>query len=197
MLPSAELEPAGDVPLLEELPAVDGAAALERVAVIKLNGGLATTMGLRSPKSLLRGARGPYVPGHHHRPDAGAAQSATASRLPLVLMDSEATREDDAGGARQSRRDLDDGCRPDFLQSMIPKLDAESFGSGELARRAGARVVPAGPRRRVRRAAPLGDARRAARARLPLRDDLQLGQPRRDARPADRRPHGRAARSRS
>ena len=52
MLPSADLEPAGDVPTLEALPEVNG-HALDRVAVIKLNGGLATSMGLRSPKSLI------------------------------------------------------------------------------------------------------------------------------------------------
>ena len=57
MLPSAELEPAGDVPTLEELPEVDG-DALGRVAVIKLNGGLATSMGLRSPKSLIEARAG-------------------------------------------------------------------------------------------------------------------------------------------
>ena len=49
MLASAALEPADDVPALEDLPAADNAEALERVALIKLNGGLATTMGLRRP----------------------------------------------------------------------------------------------------------------------------------------------------
>lgn len=51
MLPSAELEPAGDVDAFDQLPDADP-EVLDRVAVIKLNGGLATTMGLRSPKSL-------------------------------------------------------------------------------------------------------------------------------------------------
>src|SRR5665213_2277984 len=46
MLPSAELEPAGDVPALDDLPEADPAQALADVAVIKLNGGLATSMGL-------------------------------------------------------------------------------------------------------------------------------------------------------
>ena len=78
MLPSAELEPAGDVDRLEELPDVDAGEVLDRVAVIKLNGGLATTMGLRSPKSLLEAREGRLVPGHHRRPDAGAANVATA-----------------------------------------------------------------------------------------------------------------------
>ena len=57
MIPSAELEPAGDVPALTELPEHSEAAVLDRFATIKLNGGLATTMGLQWPKSLIRCVR--------------------------------------------------------------------------------------------------------------------------------------------
>ena len=55
---SADLEPAGDVPALGDLPDLDEAAALDRFALIKLNGGLATTMGLKAPKSLLEARDG-------------------------------------------------------------------------------------------------------------------------------------------
>ena len=58
MLPSAELEPAGGVPALESLPDSDVGEALEHVVAIKLNGGLATTMGLRRPKSLVEARDG-------------------------------------------------------------------------------------------------------------------------------------------
>ena len=58
LLPSAELEPEGDVASLDELPEADAGDVLDRVAVIKLNGGLATSMGLRSPKSLLEARDG-------------------------------------------------------------------------------------------------------------------------------------------
>jgi hypothetical protein len=58
MMPTDELEPAADVPSLDELPEGDPAGALEQFAVVKLNGGLATTMGLRSPKSLLEAREG-------------------------------------------------------------------------------------------------------------------------------------------
>src|SRR5947209_11513410 len=51
---SAELEPATDVPALEELAAEPGADVLDRFALVKLNGGLATSMGLEQPKSLDR-----------------------------------------------------------------------------------------------------------------------------------------------
>jgi UTP--glucose-1-phosphate uridylyltransferase len=126
MLPSAELEPAGDVPSLEELPASDGSAALERLALIKLNGGLATTMGLQEPKSLVQARDGrsflEIIIGQ-----TLALRERYGVRLPLVLMDSEATREATLS-ALASHPELPIGeLAPDFLQSMIPKLDAVSL----------------------------------------------------------------------
>jgi len=124
MLPSAELEPAGDVDALEDLPEAD-AGALDRVAVIKLNGGLATTMGLRSPKSLIEARAGrsflDIIIGN-----TLALRQRYGVRLPLVLMNSEATRADTTR-ALESHPDLDSGLPAHFLQSMEPKLDAESL----------------------------------------------------------------------
>jgi UTP--glucose-1-phosphate uridylyltransferase len=122
-LRSADLEPAGDVAALDGLPEVDAADALERVAVIKLNGGLATTMGLRSPKSLVEARDGRSFL------DIIIGQTLSLRRrhgirLPLVLMDSEATRKETLAALEHHDR-LGDDLAPDFLQSMIPKLDAE------------------------------------------------------------------------
>jgi UTP--glucose-1-phosphate uridylyltransferase len=124
MLPSAELEPAGDVDRLEELPEVD-ADALDRVAVIKLNGGLATTMGLRTPKSLVEARDGrsflDIIIGN-----TLALRQRYGVRLPLLLMNSQATRADTAR-ALESHPDLDIGLPVSFMQSMEPKLDADSL----------------------------------------------------------------------
>jgi UTP--glucose-1-phosphate uridylyltransferase len=122
MLPSAELEPAGDVDQFEELPDADAGDVLDRVAVIKLNGGLATTMGLRSPKSLVEARDG------HSFLDIIVGQTLALRRrygvrLPLVLMNSQATREETLR-ALQAYPELDVGLPLDFLQSMVPKLDA-------------------------------------------------------------------------
>jgi UTP--glucose-1-phosphate uridylyltransferase len=124
-LRSADLEPAGDVPALEELPVGDGSEALGQVALIKLNGGLATTMGLRSPKSLVEARDG------HSFLDIIIGQTLALRRrygirLPLVLMNSEATREETLA-VLATHPELADGLPPDFLQSMIPKLDAETL----------------------------------------------------------------------
>ncbi|MFZ0972040.1 MAG: UTP--glucose-1-phosphate uridylyltransferase [Solirubrobacteraceae bacterium] len=124
MLPSADLEPAGDVPTLDDLPEVDG-DALGRVAVIKLNGGLATSMGLRSPKSLIEARAGrsflDIIIGN-----TLALRARYGVRLPLVLMNSQATRAETLA-ALDSHPDLDTGLPVHFLQSMEPKLDAESL----------------------------------------------------------------------
>jgi UTP--glucose-1-phosphate uridylyltransferase len=55
------LEPLDDLPLLDELPEPAPERArevLDRLAVVKLNGGLGTSMGLSGPKSLLRSSAG-------------------------------------------------------------------------------------------------------------------------------------------
>ena len=123
VLRSDELEPAGDVPSLDGLPEADEAGALERVACIKLNGGLATTMGLRSPKSLVE-ARDKHSFLEIIIGQTLSLRRRHGIRLPLVLMDSEATRKETLA-ALERHPELRDRLEPDFLQSMIPKLDAE------------------------------------------------------------------------
>jgi len=124
LLPTTELEPAGDVPALEDLPAADSAAALEHLVVIKLNGGLATSMGLQEPKSLVqaRDSRSflDIIVGQ-----TLALRRRYGVRLPLVLMNSDATRAATERALAQHPQIEHAGIAPDFMQSMIPKLDAE------------------------------------------------------------------------
>lgn len=125
MLPTAELEAAGEIDTLEQLADADATDVLDRVAVIKLNGGLATSMGLRSPKSLVEARDG------HSFLDIIVGQtlalrSRYGARLPLVLMNSEATREETMR-ALEAYPELGVGLPLDFLQSMVPKLDAETL----------------------------------------------------------------------
>ncbi len=129
MLPSAELEPVGDVPVLSGLPEADPGEALDRIVTIKLNGGLATTMGLRSPKSLVEAREGQTFL------DLIIGQTLSLRRkyrvrLPLVLMNSEATRAATLPVVEQDP-ELASGLDPDFLQSMIPKLDARTLAPVE------------------------------------------------------------------
>jgi UTP--glucose-1-phosphate uridylyltransferase len=126
LMPSAELEPAGDVASLEQLPAADVSRALAGLAVIKLNGGLATTMGLTRPKSLIEARDGrtflEIIVGQ-----TLALRRRHGVRLPLVLMDSDATRAETLAALRRFPDLAVDGIDLEFLQSMVPKLDASTL----------------------------------------------------------------------
>jgi UTP--glucose-1-phosphate uridylyltransferase len=126
MLPSSELEPVGEIPTLEELPESDASDALSAVAVVKLNGGLATTMGLQQPKSLMEARDGrsflDIIIGQ-----TIALRRRYGVRLPLILMDSQATREATLEALAEHPELDNDGLEPDFMQSMIPKLEAETL----------------------------------------------------------------------
>jgi UTP--glucose-1-phosphate uridylyltransferase len=82
-------------------------------------------MGLRSPKSLVEARDGrsflEIIVGQ-----TLALRRRHGVRLPLVLMDSKATREETLR-ALEPYGDLDDGLSVDFLQSMVPKLDADKL----------------------------------------------------------------------
>jgi len=134
----ADVEPLVDLPRHADLDvsAADAQDALARTAIIKLNGGLGTSMGMDRAKSLLT-VRDDAPDG-----DAGeqgltfldvivrqvrAARQATGARLPLVLMNSFRTR-DDTLAALDPYDDLAvDGLPVDFLQNREPKLLADTL----------------------------------------------------------------------
>jgi UTP--glucose-1-phosphate uridylyltransferase len=125
-LPGDELSPVEPLPRLDDLPEPDEAttrAVLDRLAVVKLNGGLGTSMGLDGPKSTLE-----IKPGRSFL-DVIAIQTlalrrSTGARLPLLLMDSPTTRPPSLARLR-AHDGLDDQPLPlDFLQGIEPKLDA-------------------------------------------------------------------------
>ena len=126
-LPGDELSPVEPLPRLDELPEPDEAttrAVLDRLAVVKLNGGLGTSMGLDGPKSTLE-----IKPGRSFL-DVIAIQTlalrrSTGARLPLLLMDSPTTRPVSLERLR-AHAGLDDQPLPlDFLQGIEPKLRAD------------------------------------------------------------------------
>ena len=126
LLPSAGLEPAPDVPALDELPDADAEAALAELVVIKLNGGLATSMGLQRPKSLIEARDG------HSFLEIIIGQTLELRRrhgvrLPLILMNSAATREPTLVALAEHPEVALPAVPPDFLQSMVPKLDSDTL----------------------------------------------------------------------
>jgi UTP--glucose-1-phosphate uridylyltransferase len=125
MLPGETLEPVDDVPALVELDGVrDTTAVLDRIAVLKLNGGLGTSMGLHGPKSLID-----VKPGHTFLDVIArqilALREQTGARLPLVLLDSFSTRARTVEALPKTIAVL--GIPTDFLQSREPKLRADTL----------------------------------------------------------------------
>jgi UTP--glucose-1-phosphate uridylyltransferase len=124
-LPDRELEPVRDVPAADELPARDPAAALDRVAVIKLNGGLGTSMGMTRAKSLIEAREGLSFLDVIARQTLGL-RGRHGVRLPLVLMNSYRTR-DDTLAALERYPDLKVDVALDFLQHREPRIRADDL----------------------------------------------------------------------
>jgi UTP--glucose-1-phosphate uridylyltransferase len=119
----SDIDPVGDLPHLEALDTDAEAirAGLAETVVIKLNGGLGTSMGVTGPKSAL-----PVKDGLTFL-DIIARQILTTRKeydvpLPLVLMNSFRTREESLAILSQYADLPVDGLPLDFLQNMEPKL---------------------------------------------------------------------------
>ena len=76
MLPESEIEPVESSPTPTSCPTAVS-EVLDRAVVLKLNGGLGTSMGMTGPKSLLEASEG-LVPRHHRRSRCSASASAPA-----------------------------------------------------------------------------------------------------------------------
>ena len=117
LIPEAEIEPIENLPDAETFPdslAEIGEAALGQTVVIKLNGGLGTSMGLTKAKSLLTVKDGLTFL------DIIARQALHAG-VPLLLMDSFNTS-DDSLAALRAYPDLWGDLPLDFLQHKAPKI---------------------------------------------------------------------------
>jgi UTP--glucose-1-phosphate uridylyltransferase len=124
----SELEAVQVLPDADELPDDEQSArdALARAVVIKLNGGLGTSMGMTGPKSLLPIKDGLNFLDITVRQMLDLRES-TGARLPLVLMNSFATRDASLAALAIYPELAVDGVAADFLQSRVPKLAAESL----------------------------------------------------------------------
>lgn len=127
-IPEDTIEPYVDAPHLDDVR-IDPRHAkqvFDQLAIIKLNGGLGTSMGMDRAKSLL-----PVRDGKSFLEliveQVLAARRGTRSPLPLVFMDSFRTREDTLE-VLSRYPDLPVGDLPlDFLQNMEPKLRADDL----------------------------------------------------------------------
>ena len=127
-IPESTIEPVAELPSLESLPAAGSGAGelLNQLAVVKLNGGLGTGMGLDRAKSLIQ------VKGQDTFLDFIAKQilhlriQSGAPKLAFYLMDSFSTQADTLAHLQKYPGLAIDG-NLDFLQSKVPKLDAKTL----------------------------------------------------------------------
>jgi UTP--glucose-1-phosphate uridylyltransferase len=124
MIPESTIEPV-DIPSLAGADLPDTTEGLAGTVVVKLNGGLGTSMGLEAAKSLLEVREGLSFLDIIAR-QVLAAREAYGVTLPLVFMDSFRTSEDTTEAL--SGYDLTvEGLPLDFLQNKEPKLRADDL----------------------------------------------------------------------
>jgi len=127
MIPESDIEPV-DMPALRDVEVADDAAheAISKTAVIKLNGGLGTSMGMDRAKSLL------CVRGGLSFLDVIARQilhlrKKYAAPLPLILMNSFRTSADSLAALARYTELPVPGLPLEFRQNMEPRLLAEDL----------------------------------------------------------------------
>ena len=123
-----DLDPIDSLPTLADLPLDEeaAAAAMRQTAVVKLNGGLGTSMGMDRAKSLVD-----VRPGRSFLDiivkQITALRAQYEVELPLLFMDSFRTQKDTLA-ALEVHPDLAlDDIPPDFLQNREPKLRSDDL----------------------------------------------------------------------
>lgn len=128
LIPEDTIEPLADVQRFEELELAPEAVreALGRTAVVKLNGGLGTSMGLAGPKTALEVREGLTFLDIIAR-QVLALRAEHGVDVPLLLMNSFRTREISLAGLVRYPDLAVDGLPLDFLQNQEPKLRADDL----------------------------------------------------------------------
>lgn len=128
LIPESEIEPVPSLPDAESFTAdfaAQGEEALARTVLLKLNGGLGTSMGLSKAKSLLTVKEGLTFLDI-------IAKQALHSGVPLLLMNSFNTQEDSLA-ALKKYPELWGDLPLDFVQHKAPKVVRADFSPAEYA----------------------------------------------------------------
>ncbi|HEY9290816.1 MAG TPA: UTP--glucose-1-phosphate uridylyltransferase [Microlunatus sp.] len=128
LIPESTIAPLTDPDRLADVAISEGhqRAALAQTVIIKLNGGLGTSMGMEKAKSLLP------VRDDKTFLDLIVAQVKSARKahdvpLPLIFMNSFRTRDDTLAALKPYKKLAVDGLPLDFLQNREPKLLASDL----------------------------------------------------------------------
>ncbi|MCL3777498.1 MULTISPECIES: UTP--glucose-1-phosphate uridylyltransferase [unclassified Actinomyces] len=128
LIPEETIEPLTEIDSIEDVEVSEEQAreALSRTVLIKLNGGLGTSMGMDQAKSLL-----PVRDGKTFLDllvyQVMAARARYGVELPLIFMNSFRTRQDTLDALAQHPGIEVEGLPLDFLQNREPKLRADDL----------------------------------------------------------------------
>lgn len=143
MVAEASIDPLGDAPSLDALPDTGDRDGLARTAILKLNGGLGTSMGLDRAKSLLR-VRGELTFLDLIARQVLAAREAYDVTLPVTFLQSFRTSAD-CLAALAAYPALATGEVPlEVLQNRVPKLRAAELTPVSWPRDPGLEWCPPG-----------------------------------------------------
>ncbi len=127
----SEIDPAGDLPGLPEGGGEFDPDLLARTVVIKLNGGLGTSMGLEQAKSLLEVRPGLTFLDLIVK-QIESLRASSGSKVRLLLMNSFSTSEDTLDHlAARAPGDLSEAGEVELMQNQVPKIDAASLAPVE------------------------------------------------------------------
>jgi UTP--glucose-1-phosphate uridylyltransferase len=123
MVPESEIEPVEDPQELDALPETE--APLDQAVVIKLNGGLGTSMGMTRAKSLIEAKDGMSFLDVIAR-QVVELRDRSGARVPLVLMNSFYTH-DESLEALSQHPELSSDVPADFVQHKEPKIRVDDL----------------------------------------------------------------------
>lgn len=128
LIPEETISPLVEVPRLEDIDISEEAerSALAKTVIIRLNGGLGTSMGMDRAKSLLPVRDGDSFLDIIVR-QVLAARERYGARLPLIFMDSFRTQDDTLAALAKYPQLAVDDLPLDFIQNQEPKLRADDL----------------------------------------------------------------------
>ncbi len=135
-IPEASIHAVSELPTLETLADYEaaGVEALDSTVVIKLNGGLGTSMGLSGAKSLLPVRDGATFLDLIAR-QILIQRADSQSEIPFLLMNSYRTREDTLAALQRYPELRLDGLPIDFVQHRVPRVGlVDDGGKGRRGR---------------------------------------------------------------
>lgn len=129
LIPESDIAPVEDVTRFDNLRAAGPAddPLLKRLAVVKLNGGLGTGMGLVGPKSLLKVRGEETFLDFIARQILRLRQTAGSEHPTFLLMNSYSTRDESLAHLRKYPTLPNADSSLDFVQNKVPKLDPETL----------------------------------------------------------------------